>query len=514
MGVGVSLCGYKVRGGEAEGGWEMMADEEEEVREIVQKLQNLTVLILFAYCTIPVWGLMQRAPDSTQSVVDRGDWNSLVLGRWDRESAFLGQKLELVDQLYSFRECYFETHSVEDAGRKQQDVREEMEKTLQQMEEVMGSVQGKAQVLMLTGKALNVTPDYSPKAEELLSKAVKLEPKLVEAWNQLGEVYWKKGDVAAAHTCFSGALTHCKNKVSLQNLSMVLRQLRTDSGDEHSRHVMDSVQQAKLAVQMDILDGRSWYILGNAYLSLYFNTGQNPKISQQALSAYAQALHKYEENYGEALEGFSRAAALDPAWSEPWQREQQLLEFLNRLTSLLESKGKVKTKKLQSMLGSLRPAHLGPCGDGRYQSASGQKVTLEHKPLSALQPGVNSGAVVLGKVVFSLTTEEKVPFPEKYFSDADMTIAISYLKSHTHNSDGPCYAVMVYNMVQSWGVLIGDSVAIPEPNLRLHRIQHKGKDYSFSSIRVETPLLLVVNGKPQGSSSQAAATVASRPQCE
>nr|KAF6488199.1 tetratricopeptide repeat domain 5 [Rousettus aegyptiacus] len=323
----------------------MMADEEEEVKQILQKLQ------------------------------------------------------ELVDQLYSFRECYFETHSVEDAGRKQQDVREEMEKTLQ---------------------------------------------------------------------------------------------------------------------QMDIHDGRSWYILGNAYLSLYFNTGQNPKISQQALSAYAQAekvdrtassnpdlhlnratLHKYEENYGEALEGFSRAAALDPAWLEPQQREQELLEFLNKLTSLLESKGKIKTKKLQSMLGSLRPAHLGPCGDGHYQSASGQKVTLELKPLSVLQPGVNSGAVVLGKVVFSLTTEEKVPFT---FGLVD--------------SDGPCYAVMVYNMVQSWGVLIGDSVAIPEPNLRLHRIQHKGKDYSFSSVRVETPLLLVVNGKPQGSSSQAAATVASRPQCE
>ncbi|XP_032962739.1 tetratricopeptide repeat protein 5 [Rhinolophus ferrumequinum] len=440
---------------------EMMAEEEEEVKQILQKLQ------------------------------------------------------ELVGQLYSFRDCYFETHSVEDAGRKQQDVREEMEKTLQQMEEVVGSVQGKAQVLLLTGKALNVTPDYSPKAEELLSKAVKLEPTLVEAWNQLGEVYWKKGDIAAAHTCFSGALTHCKNKVSLQNLSMVLRQLRTDSGEERSRHVMDSVRQAKLAVQMDIHDGRSWYILGNAYLSLYFNTGQNPKISQQALSAYAQAekvdrtassnpdlhlnratLHKYEENYGEALEGFSRAAALDPAWPEPQQREQQLLEFLNRLTSLLESKGKVKTKKLQSMLGSLRPAHLGPC-DGRYQSASGQKVTLELKPLSVLQPGVNSGAVVLGKVVFSLTTEEKVPFT---FGLVD--------------SDGPCCAVMVYNMVQSWGVLIGDSVAIPEPNLRLHQIQHKGKDYSFSSVRVETPLLLVVNGKPQGSNSQAAATVASRPQCE
>ncbi|GAB1298823.1 Tetratricopeptide repeat protein 5 [Apodemus speciosus] len=465
----------------------------------------------------------------------------------EEEAKLVLQKLqELVDQLYCFRDSYFETHSVEDAGRKQQDVQDKMEKTLQQMEEVLGSVQAEAQALMLKGKALNVTPDYSPEAEVLLSKAVKLEPELVEAWNQLGEVYWKKGDVAAAHTCFSGALTHCKNKVSLQNLSMVLRQLQTDSGDEHSRHVMDSVRQAKLAVQMDVLDGRSWYrvslcspgcpgthqdqlqtqkssclclpsagikdILGNAYLSLYFNTGQNPKISQQALSAYAQAnekvdrkassnpdlhlnratLHKYEESYGEALEGFSQAAALDPAWPEPQQREQQLLEFLSRLTSLLESKGKTKPKKLQSMLGSLRPAHLGPCGDGRYQSASGQKVTLELKPLSTLQPGVNSGTVVLGKVVFSLTTEEKVPL----------------------DSDGPCYAVMVYNVVQSWGVLIGDSVAIPEPNLRHHQIQHKGKDYSFSSIRVETPLLLVVNGKPQNSSSQASATVASRPQCE
>ena len=50
----------------------------------------------------------------------------------------------------------------------------------------------------------------------------------------------------------------CRNKVSLQNLSMVLRQLRTDTEDEHSHHVMDSVRQAKLAVQMDVHDGRSW----------------------------------------------------------------------------------------------------------------------------------------------------------------------------------------------------------------------------------------------------------------
>lgn len=52
-------------------------------------------------------------------------------------------------------------------------------------------------------------------------------------------------------------------------------------------------------------------------------------------------LHKYEESYGDALEGFSQAAALEPAWQEPREREQQLLDYLNRLTCLLESKVKM-----------------------------------------------------------------------------------------------------------------------------------------------------------------------------
>ena len=47
-----------------------------------------------------------------------------------------------MDQLYCFRDSYFETHSVEDAGRKHQDVQDKMEKTLQQMEEVLGMNRG------------------------------------------------------------------------------------------------------------------------------------------------------------------------------------------------------------------------------------------------------------------------------------------------------------------------------------------------------------------------------------
>ncbi|XP_075438972.1 tetratricopeptide repeat protein 5-like [Ascaphus truei] len=140
------------------------------------------------------------------------------------------------------------------------------------------------------------------------------------------------------------------------------------------------------------------------------------------------------------------------------------------------------------MLSSLSPALLG-----HYGSSGG----LQLKPLSSLQPGRNPGCIVLGRVVFSLTPEERVPFT---FGLVD--------------ADGSCYSVMVYNMVESWGVLIGDSVAVPEPQLKHHHIQHKGKTLVFHSIRVDSPVMLLVNGKPQGHSTQASATVAYRPQSE
>ncbi|KAM3940276.1 tetratricopeptide repeat protein 5 [Leptodactylus fuscus] len=411
---------------------------------------------------------------------------------------------ELVDKLYHFRDHYFETHSVEDAYQKPFDVKMELEHTIILMDEIDDVWKNKGFYLVLKGKALNVIPDYCSDAEEVLSKAVKLEPGSVEAWNQLGEVYWKKMDVSAAQTCFLGALNHCKNKVSLRNLSMVMRQRRSQDPDENSRNIMDSVKHAKQAVQMDTKDGTSWYILGNAYLSLFFCTGQNPKISQQALNAYVQAervdktascnpdLHlnratlcKYEQNYQGALDGFSRAATLEPSWTEPLMREEQLLDYLGRLCGFLSNKGKIRGKRLQNMLSSLTPVLLGHYGG------------LQLKPLCALQPGKNSGCVVLGRVVFSLVPEERVPFT---FGFVD--------------AEGTCYAVMVYNMVESWGVLIADSVTIPEPYLKQHNIQHKSQTYVFQSIRVDSPIRLLVNGKPQGPSTQASATVAYRPQSE
>ncbi|KAK9972213.1 hypothetical protein ABG768_025536 [Culter alburnus] len=424
---------------------------------------------------------------------------------------------ELVDDLYSFRDRYFETHSVEDAGRKQNDVAQEMEKTLERLEEKEDLYKHSAQFLLLRGRCLNVASGFSQTAEECLSRAVKLEPGLVEGWNTLGEQYWKKGDLTAAKTCFTGALQQTRNKVSLRSLSMVLRQLPPEGdAQEQSKRIVESVEMARQAVQLDVTDGTSWYILGNAYISMFFTSGQNPQLSQQALSAYAQAekidkassmnpdlhfnratLFQYEEMYSSALDGYSRAAALDPGWEDAQEREKQLLKYLDQITMLLETKGKVKARRLRNMLSSLSTSSLGPCSSPQFRSPSGRVGTLEPRSLSALTHGHNGGVAALGKVVFSLASEGRMAFT---FGMVD--------------SDETCCLVMVYNTADSWGVLIGDTVVIPEPQVKRHSVTHKDKSYDFRSIRVDSPLLLIVNGKRQVMKSQSAAFVTYKPQSE
>lgn len=85
-----------------------------------------------------------------------------------------------------------------------------MKETISKFDECKGyEIDGsRAKYYYLKGKALNVVDRYIPQAEELLSKAVKLEPNLTEAWNELGECYWKNDDIQQAKNCFVGALSH------------------------------------------------------------------------------------------------------------------------------------------------------------------------------------------------------------------------------------------------------------------------------------------------------------------
>ncbi|XP_013413311.1 tetratricopeptide repeat protein 5 [Lingula anatina] len=415
----------------------------------------------------------------------------------------LQQAEEAVAALYDFRDHYFERHSLEEAALKVEELKKQLDNVMQLLDSINDQVDNKSVYLMLRGKALNVMPQFDQASLDALSKAVKLDPKLVEAWNHLGEEYWKNKDVEAAKNCFLGALNHSKNKVSLRNLSMVLRQLGKDPA-ERIKLVEESVEKAKEAVQLDIKDGTSWFILGNAYLSMFFAENQNPKVLKQCMSAYAQAekdsvancnsdLHynraiayKYQEEYQLALVGFARAAALDPLWPDPQEKEQQLVSYLTKVQDMVDTKGKTKGKKLQTMISEISENHLGVYKGGSYTSQSGKTIDLAYVMLQDLSQEINPGKVVLGKVVCTVTTEEPVPFTFCMVDSADT-----------------CCAVTLYNVAPGYGVKIGDSVAIPEPYVQSLDVQYGDMTFHYLSIRVDSPVVLVVNGRKLGLDKQA-----------
>jgi tetratricopeptide (TPR) repeat protein len=103
--------------------------------------------------------------------------------------------------------------------------------------------------MCIKGILLDVAPEYSREAENALTKAVKLNPSLVEAWNTLGHCYWKKGDLPAAKNCFNGAL---KRVCGLLRLDCVA----AACGAERERADGESGEKALAAAWRDMESAR------------------------------------------------------------------------------------------------------------------------------------------------------------------------------------------------------------------------------------------------------------------
>jgi hypothetical protein len=95
----------------------------------------------------------------------------------------------------------------------------------------------------IRGRALDVVSStHNPEAERELSRAVKLDPELGEAWNQLGTSAWKRGDEQFAHDCWQCTLRYCNAldgradavKVAMRELSMAFR-VKGENPDESLR---------------------------------------------------------------------------------------------------------------------------------------------------------------------------------------------------------------------------------------------------------------------------------------
>jgi len=409
-----------------------------------------------------------------------------------------------VKSLYLFRDQYFESHAIEEADKKQEQVQSKLDELIEFANSCKAETEkaDRVQYLYLVGRARNVTTEHSAEAEELLSRATKLNHRHTGAWNELGVCLWKREDAVAAGTCFTRALEQGKNPVSLRQLSMVQRETAPKEPVERSARIEESLLKAKEAVEMDLQDGVSWQVLGNAYLAAFFNIKPDPKLLKQCLSAYQRAerdpaarsspdLHynravclKYEEQYQAALASFDMAARLYPTWQLPVERERALLDYLRRLAEMVTARGKLKHKRLLAFTQDLARPRLGAYAD--ECQVGGRRVKLKPAACSELTPGINSGRLLAGKVVCSVASEDHVPFT---FCLVD--------------SEGTCVAVSVYNQAGGKGVIIGDTVAIPDPFLIPVDVCHKGQSVNFRLIRVHTPLVMMVNGRRPHADAQA-----------
>ena len=210
-----------------------------------------------------------------------------------------------IDDLYTARDKYYLLNGSSKTSEDRDDYLKTMLNNLvTELEADRNKLDSKPSYLVLLGKAHNVIPEFDQTACDSLKKATKLDPNSIEAWNQLGECYWKKRDFEMCKNCFEQSLNISRNKQGLRGMSMVMRQL-IDVPQQHDKQqqttsryesiknsLEESIKYAKESLQLDMKDGMSWYILANCYVSKFFSPfgQQSPQLLKQAISAYNFAL--------------------------------------------------------------------------------------------------------------------------------------------------------------------------------------------------------------------------------
>jgi len=189
-----------------------------------------------------------------------------------------------------------------------------------------------------------------------------------------------------------------------------MRQIKGDS-EMMLRNIVASLARAKEALEMDLSDPVSWYVLGNAYMTIFFKASFNDSDIDKALQAYARSeqlggennpdlffnrgnVLMFKERYQEAAQAYTTAMELDP--SLPSQNILDDIEhWMSRVEELYSRKGKVKAKKLLAMAQGLK----------EKQAPTGMDPVL----ISELQPGINGQKAVHLRMIMPIGSGDNPP---------------------------------------------------------------------------------------------------------
>lgn len=342
----------------------------------------------------------------------------------------------------------------------------------------------RASVLLFKGRALSMLSNYSKQAEEALSRSVKLDPTNGETWVWLGEIFYHKQDYLQSKRCFEGSIEHSgENKVALRKLSMISRLI--GENNEKQRAVQESVELAKKAVALDMRDGYSWYVLGNAHLTNYFMNRPSAEELTKALKAYSQAeglllvpepdLHynraeafKYLERYQDAYNDFTLAHAIDPTLNAQ-QQSRSIIERVTLIVGRINSKGGVKKKILGNLLNSLAT------------SVAKQTFPQGYRPavLRDLEHGMNPRKILACKVLGNVNSDPNDVPSIFLVCDAEG----EFFSLSLYNTNPYIYQNMTFN----------SESFIRDPAFGVIELAAEDQNFSYRNVKVTDPNTIVVD---------------------
>jgi tetratricopeptide (TPR) repeat protein len=214
----------------------------------------------------------------------------------------------------------------------------------------------RAAFLLLHGRALDAGGgEYSPEAEALISRAVRLDSSQAQAWAALGHVQFKKNDLESARESYAASLERAPSADSHRALSHLAR-IRPPPGSDtasiavaNAAAAAETIRHAKAAVQLDIAGAKSWVSLGLAHFFEAGNVSFSAADVRRGRAAFSRAaalearaaevddtperdpdLHfnrghlcAYAEDYAGAIASFKVADEIDPSLSAHVRDERE-----------------------------------------------------------------------------------------------------------------------------------------------------------------------------------------------
>ncbi|KAL0221612.1 hypothetical protein RCL1_001466 [Eukaryota sp. TZLM3-RCL] len=276
---------------------------------------------------------------------------------------------EKLTQLYKLRD--FGTSSSASSRRLQlSQLKEELFSLLSTLSE--DSSTPKALLWYLRGRCIAGTDNDYEEAESYLSKAIKLDPGLLEAYFYLADVYTQQQHWLQAKQVLEAGIERNRSAQQLSLLSRVIRHVPASTEVPLNSLLDQSVALSKEALDLDLTRGDSWLSYALSLTTRFFRHS-TPVLSDlnKAMLAFNKAqkfedqqsnpdlyynraqISKYLLNYSGALSDYSKCQSIDPSFSQAGDEHSRLLSFVRNTASL---NGRIKSlnrKKVEKMTSSI-----------------------------------------------------------------------------------------------------------------------------------------------------------------